>query len=252
MKIYAIPKVQDILKAFAFRNKYDMLSGEAVRQILKEIKEYQTDKSFFIMVNGTKIDVEIKKDASMMTEPYNEYPFKITAFTEKSTDINPEIVIAIILNNDFSSKNYGQINNSLYGVLRHEFEHIDDLANEGLKCSPEQKSLYEKLMKEDNPYATKEKMVEHIRNISKYILSDEEIFAYVRSIVYVAKKQDRNAADIIDMTLNRSFYNNKSENLLLVKDDMEVQKIVKETKERLMKEISRLYPPMRTFPYTAP
>lgn len=105
MKIYAIPNAHDILKAFAFRNKYDMFSSEAVRQILEAIKNFKENNRFFLEINKTKIDVEIIKDASMMTEPYNEYPFKITAFAENAHGLN-EIVVTIILNNDFSSKNY--------------------------------------------------------------------------------------------------------------------------------------------------
>ena len=83
---------------------------------------------------------------------------------------------------------------------------------------------------------------DNIEIIAQYILSDTEIDAYAKSIMYVAKKQDKTVLDIIEQVIKRVFFGNNSEVMKKLMSNLETIKIIENVRNSLMERIKQYYP----------
>jgi len=234
-----ITSIKDCLYVIAFRNKYDILPNEATKEIINAIKNNKGE--LHIEKDNIPIHIHIEK-LDKKTGEFNEYSFKIEAHSQANENLDePEIILIISLNKDFSPKKYEQINYVIYENLRHEFEHINNFILEK-KPDDTYKDIYKKLLGYEGVAKNEEELLQNIKLVSEYILSETEILSYVKSILYVAKKQKRDVKDVIRQIFNRAFYNNKRENMLLAQRIPEVQEIINKTEKGLSNKIKQLYP----------
>ena len=222
MKIYKISEsLKDCIKVFAFRNKYDIRANDVVRKIFDRIKNNKMGEF------GEKdIWVEISRQKIHKTTWENFY---INAYTK-----NDKIYITVFLNDDFSKKDYQKLNYVLYEAIRHELEHLDDFI-EGKKPDEKYVQLYHDLRNQHD-------IKEHIEMVSQYILSDVEIDSYVKSIVYVAKKQNKSVLEVIEQIIKRAFFGNNSEVMLEAMGDSETRGIIERTRKILRDKLKEYYP----------
>ena len=180
--------------------------------------------------------------ANKATGGFNEYSFNIKADSKANENLEePAIFLTISLNKDFSPKDYERANYAIYEVLRHEFEHINNFI---LEKKPDDiyKDMYEKLLGYKGVAKNEEELLQNIKLVSECILSETEILSYVKSILYVAKKQKREVRDVIRQIFNRAFYNNKRENIIMAQRIPEVQEIINKTEKGLSNKMKQLYP----------
>jgi hypothetical protein len=217
-----------------------MIANEATREILKEIKSISNNNGHIDVdfnVEGIAFVISINTGDTGHTE-FNSYPFIV----KTKADYSGIIYFDILLDVSFSNKNYTQINNEIYEGARHEVEHI---SNFKLEKNPDNgyKYLLNSLMGIDKKNLNSvSSMLNYIKLVSQYITSEDELTAYSRSILYAAKKQNRNAGEVISQVFNRAFFNNNRKYMLLVKDNEEAQKMINNTRESIMSKIREFYP----------
>lgn len=223
MKIYKNSAIiKDCIYAFSFRNKYDIISNDVARYIFDLVKnkkfgEYSKDD---IWIEIAKID------------KLNKLTFD--NFSIKAVTKNGSIYLSIFINDDFNETDYQNFNYVLYEVIRHELEHKDSFI---LNKRPDSKyvEMYNKLLSNMD-------LEEHAETISEYILSDTEIDAYVKSIMYVAKKQKVSTYDIIEQVIKRAFFNNNSNSMLEGIKNSKIKSLVEKTRDGLRAKIIEYYP----------
>lgn len=222
MKVYKTKDIlQDCLMSFAFRNKYDVQSNDLVRKIFDRIKNNRTGE---FSEDGIWVEISRQK----IRKPTFEN-FYVGAITK-----NGRIYISIFLDKDFSEKDYQRMNFVLYEVIRHELEHFDKFVM-GEKPDEEYVQLY-------NDLRSKHNIKEHVELVAKYILSPTEIDSYVKSIIYVAKKQKKLAIEVIEMVIKRAFFGNDSVTMADALRDMEIKVVVSGVREKLRGKIREYYP----------
>jgi len=221
MKIYKVSDLERCLKVFAFRNKYDMMSNDIVSVIFDKIKTNPSNQIF----SYDNIQVEINKE--FINSTFEN--FHIEAFSE-----NNVIHLIISLNNDFSEKDYQRLNFVLYEVIRHELEHVDKFT-QGKFPNEEYVKLYNSLIENQNAK-------ERAQKVSQYILSDVEVDSYVKSIMYVAKKQNKSVLEVIEQVIKRAFFNNNSKLMERELKDDEIFGIIESTRKILRGKLKEYYP----------
>jgi hypothetical protein len=220
MNIYKNNTLQDCLRYFAFRNKYDAMANLIAREIFERVKHNNTGEFLEknILINITK---------GKLIDPTFEN-FHVSAFAR-----NDKVHLNISLDDDFSSKDYQRFNFVIYDVLRHELEHLNKYVM-GKYPDEEYVKLYYDLK-------SKHTLKEHIEMVSRYILSDTEIDSYVKSIMYVAKKQNKSALEVIEQVIKRAFFGNNSEVMEEVMRDAELSKIINDVKLKLKNKLKEYY-----------
>ena len=155
-------------------------------------------------------------------------------FSVKAVTKDDSIYLTILINDAFSELDYPSLNYVLYEVIRHELEHKDRFI---LNKRPDAKyvELYNKLMSNMS-------LEEHTGTISEYILSETEIDSYIKSIMYVAKKQKVSAYDVIEQVIKRAFFNNDSKLMLEGIENSRIKSLVEKTREELRHKIREYYP----------
>jgi hypothetical protein len=182
--------LQDCLKSFAFRNEYDIRANDVSRKILDRIKNDNIGE----FTEGN-ILVEIIRQKITNSTFENFYVGAITK--------NDSIYVNVILDDGFSSKDYQRFVFTIYEVLRHELEHLDKYIM-GKKPDEKYVQLYHDLRSSHSNE-------ERVEMVAQYILSDTEIDSYVKSIMYVAKKQNKSAIEVIEQVIKRAFFGNDSQ-----------------------------------------
>lgn len=231
--------IKDCLYKIAYRNEYDLMAGDIVREIFSNIKGGLN--SFTISKPNLDIKVNVvNKDIAETT--YKN--FHITAYSDIPVISNndnapldtPTITVNLYINAMFSAKDYNDLNYSLYSVIRHEIEHYHNYV---LKKQPESDYVerYTALMNSNN-----NNLERHVQMVSDYILCESEIDAYARSIIYVAKKQNKAPFEIIDQIFKRAFFNNNRELLLIGQHSEKIREIIENTRNKLMQRIGSFYP----------
>lgn len=237
-----------------FRNEYDIISNKTTKKILAKIIDMLFNGlrncNFIFEIKELKFGINIETKDTGHTE-YNSFPFYIEARTDHYPDTRKSyIILNIYLDNQFSNKNFEQINNDIYKKIRHEIEHVLDF-KKGKYPNERYKEIYQKSFEErfGEGAITKEQMLNHIKLVSEYITNETELLAYARSVLYITKKQKKDIQQIIEQILNKSFYNDNREYMLLVRDNKEAQKIINATKEAISDKIREFYPKLiRTYP----
>jgi len=222
MKIYkANIKINDCLKVFAFRNKYSLRANDLVRKIFDRIKNDRMGE-----FGEEDIWVEIRRQKI----PHSTFEnFYVDANTK-----NDKIYLVIFLDHGFSEKDYQKLNFVLYEIIRHELEHVGKFS---MDKKPDGKyvQLYYDLRNNNDIH-------DHVRMISQYILSDTEIDSYAKSIMYVAKKQNKSVLEIVDQVIKRAFFGNDSKIMVEVMQNKEMKNIVEYTKNKLKEKIKEYFP----------
>jgi hypothetical protein len=221
MKIYKTGTLQDCLKSFSFRNKYDMQANNVARKILYRVKNGNIGE-----FSEGNIWVEIVRQK--IVNPTFEN-FDVNAICN-----NDSIYINIILNDNFSVKDYQRFNFVIYDVLRHELEHLDKYVM-GKRPDEKYVELYNDL-KASHP------IEEHINLVSQYILSETEIDSYVKSIMYVAKKQNKSALEVIEQVLKRAFFGNNKALMQELEKNPKIALIIDNVRSVLKNKLKEYYP----------
>ena len=225
MKIYnAIEATNSCIRIFAFRNKYDILANRVAEWIFSLIKNGNLGEYIY-----DNIHVDISNSEKETHLNFNN--FKIGAECRGN-----DIQIDIFLKSDFSKSDYQSFNYVLYEVIRHELEHQDRFIL-GKNPDDEYVKTYDQLMNDSGL-----KLEEHSELIAKYILSDSEIDSYVKSIMYVAKKQKRSAIEIIEQVLNRAFFNNNEKLMTDGTKNDRIVSLVEKTRNVLRNKLVEYYP----------
>ena len=231
MKIYSI---QDCLLKIAYRNEYDLIANDMVQKIFNKIKTNL--ESFVLLEDNLELHLNINKEEGV--DSYKN--FDLTAHTETipyDVEFVPKMIINLVVNEEFSKNDYQDLNFSLYEVIRHELEHYYKYILEK-HPDEEYKRTYRSLLSS----RAKEDLQKHVNLVSKYILSEIEIDSYARSIIYVAKKQNKNAMEVIQQVFNRAFFNNDRELVKLAQENQEIMAVVNNAKNKLAKRIGMFYP----------
>ena len=225
MKIYKEDNaLKDCIRRFAFRNKYDIQSNDIVNKIFDRIKNNKMDE-FEENNIYVKVDYQDYQKISHLTFEN----FYIDAFTDDSG-----IHINILLSQNFSNKDYQKLNFNLYEAIRHELEHLDNFI---AGKTPDEKyiQLYRDLR-------NKHDIKEHVEMVAQYILSDVEIDSYIKSIMYIAKKQNTPVLEVIEQVIKRAFFGNDSEHMKEAFKDPEIKGIIERTRELLRNKLKEYYP----------
>ena len=228
--------MDECLKKIAYRNKYDKMAGEASKEIFQAIiydgKGYIEIKKENVII---KVSVEEVEDK---IEETNHFNIKALAIPPESSE-ETIVKIDIVTDKDFSLDNYERLNFLIYEVVRHELEH----ANQFTIGKLPDESYKEKYDKTISPLLDDEEgLRDHINNVATYILSNEELPAYARSIVYIAKKQNKHTDEVIRQIFNRAFFNNRIEIGKKALSDPEMNHIIEDVKTKLKDAINKLHP----------
>lgn len=208
---------------FAYRNKYDVLSNEAVSWIfdlLKNGKFGSHTRNMFL--------VEIKK------ANIKEFPSTFDNFKLDAKSANGIVYISILISEEFAKSDYQSFNYAIYETVRHELEHVDKFVHDK-KPDGNYVDIYRKLLLGVD-------LEEHVDLVSQYILSDVELDSYLKSIMYVAKKEKISAIDVIERVLNRAFFNNDPKLLIKGNEDSNIKSIVEKTRQCLRGGLAKFYP----------
>lgn len=213
--------MQDCLRLFAFRNKYDLQSNNIARKIFEMVRNNRFGE---FSEGNVWIEIAIHNFQNPTFEN-----FHVSATTK-----NSNIYISIFLNNDFSSKDYQRFNFIIYDVLRHELEHFDKYIM-GKYPDEEYVQLY-------NDLRSSHTNEEHVEMIAQYILSDTEIDSYIKSIMYVAKKQKKSALDVVEQVIKRAFFGNNSELMKEMMENSKIVEIINKVRKALKDKLMEYYP----------
>ena len=218
-----IESIENCIRVFSYRNKHDLLSNEIVRWIFDLVKNEKQGEYF-----KDNIWIEIVKTKHKIPKSTFDN-FNIRAETK-----NEKIYISIFIYDEFSEKDYKNFNYILYEIARHELEHIDRFV---LNKRPDEKyvEIYNRLLSSVD-------LEEHAELVSQYILSNTEIDSYVKSIMYVSKKQNVSALDIIEKVLKRAFFNNDSELMKQGMNNSNIRILMEKTRNALKNKIIEYYP----------
>lgn len=236
MKIYSLQNMDECLKKIAYRNKYDKTAGEVSKEIFQAIV-YDGKGYIEIERENLIVKVSIEEDEDRIEET-NHFNLQAIAIPPQGSK---EVIVKIdiVTDKDFSLDNYERLNFLIYEVVRHELEH----ANQFFIGRLPDESYKEKYDKTISPLIDNEEGLRcHVNNMATYILSNEELPAYARSIVYIAKKQNKDIDEVIRQIFNRAFFNNRIEIGKKVLSDPEMNRIVEDVKTKLKDTITKLYP----------
>lgn len=229
MKIYKNSEaIKNFIYLFSFRNKQDILANDFVKWIFDLVKnksfgEHNRD-NVFVKINSSKTKIN----------PATFSNFHIVSKTEDA-----DIHLSIFIYDEFFSGDYQNFNYVLYEVIRHELEHIDKFI---LDRKPDENyvKLYNQLL--STTILSESDLESHAELISQYILSDTEIDSYVKSIMYVAKKQNVSAIDVIEQVIKRTFFNNNSELMKKGFENNNIRLIIEKTRKELRSRLSKFHP----------
>lgn len=230
MTIYTI---QDCLYKIAYRNKFDILANQFVKKIFSRIKNRLSsfilnEKEVKILFNVTIKDFSAFRNFAMGAE------FKVQP---NNTENIPTLSINLIVNKEFSKTDYQDLNYCLYEVIRHELEHYNKISI-GKYPDKDYIETYKALTTSTPEFDLKK----HVEVVAKYILSGTEVDSFAKSIVYVAKKQNKSALEVIQQVFNRAFFNNNRDLLKQAQGNKEIMKVVEDTEKLLMERIKHFYP----------
>ena len=242
MQIFRINSdIADCLKKIAYRNKYDLLANSLSKEIFQKLilnQEFsfdiQTENNITIKIRAGK-DTDREKTAN---EPYDNFTIKSNSTLVDNTT---EIFIYFRFKYFFSKKDYESFIYILYEIIRHEIEHAYQFSI-GKQPDESYKTLYDKLF-QGFPQNI-EDFSQHVNTISQYLTSNEEIDAYAKSIVYIAKKRKVPFNQIIKQIFNRAFFNNKIEIAQLANQNLNIIEEIEATRQKLITHINKLYPSM--------
>ncbi len=210
--------------AFSFRNKYDVKSNEIAKRIFEMVKMRQY---------GSLVEENIS--VRIYNEETKDKTFE--NFHINADAINDTIHIDINLSDDFSGKDYQKFNLAIYEALRHELEHVDRYVN-GKRPDDKYFQLYD-AARQNVP------LDKHIELVADYILSDTEIDSYFKSIMYIAKKQNKSALEVIEQVIKRAFFNNDSDLMKKVMENKSLISIIDNVRMVLRNKIKEYYPSFR-------
>jgi len=222
MNIYKTNEnLQDCLRSFAFRNKYDLMANIISRKIFERVKNNNMGE-----FSDQNVWIEISRENIKNLTFEN---FHVGAVTK-----NDKIYVNIFLNDDFSSKDYQRFNFVIYDVLRHELEHLDKYI---MGKRPDEK--YVQLYNDLRSFHTDK---EHVEMIAQYILSNVELDSYVKSIMYVAKKQNKSALEVIEQVIKRAFFGNDSKVMKELLKNPKTVLIIDNVRNALKNKLKEYYP----------
>jgi len=81
--------------------------------------------------------------------------------------------------------------------------------------------------------------------VAQYILSDIEIDSYVKSIMYVAKKQNKSVLEVIEQVIKRAFFGNNSEFMKESLKNDETKFIINNVRTVLREKLKEYYPNLK-------
>jgi len=182
------------LSKFAFRNKNDLLATSLVRKIFSFIKQNLNKDTYY----ETKVDnnCDLFLYITFLNNENNlRYKnFDIRAFINKFKDrsIKSFIRVELYTNRKFSSKDYDQLQYILYDATRHEINHYFQSYNE----------------EHDSQNNENNETLNRFIDLRKYILQPDELEAYIRGLMFTAKKQKKPFETILNDNLNGLFFVN--------------------------------------------
>lgn len=220
------------LYKFAFRNKNDLLALKISRDVfLVAIKNIGSEIS-------TTINIEKKCNLFLHTNissvdrlRYGNFDISANTNISKSGIFSPFINLELYFNKKFFKNDFEKLNYVLYDAIRHEIEHYrqsDDLNGD-------------EFVRTDN-------ILDNFKNFKNYILSTQEMDAYVRGLVFSAKKQKIPFDIILDNSLRELFFLNDLEvekeilNSIIGRD---VDSIVSEIRIRIIDKAKEIFKNLR-------
>lgn len=229
--------IENCLYKIAYRNEYDMLANEIAKEIFLNIKQNRT---IDFLINKQNFVIKVQVQNTGKESSYDAFDIKADMLDfPHGVNKRPEMIINIFLDNDFVSGDYQNFNYVLYEVIRHELEHYYKYSL-GTYPDDDYKKLYSELINLKN-----KNLEEHIKLVSEYILSETEIDSYVKSIMYVAKKQHKPVTDIIEQVIKRAFFNNDPELARKSVGNKTIIDMLNYTRKKLIGKLKEFYPRFR-------
>ena len=220
MEIYDIIK-HDLL-CVAYRNQYDLTANNIVKAIFHKIKNGETNFN----IENVQINIIEKDDLNTFEN------FKIDAYVAGNN--HGLISLDIYINKNFSEKDYSRFYYDLYDATRHELEHINNL-----ELGKKPNSEYFDIVKQ---IKSKPELEKRVNLVSRYMLSDTEVDAYIRSMMYVAKKQNKHVFEVIEQVIKRAFFYNNPELMKIALDNPEIKIIIDNVRGVFRDKLKDYYP----------
>lgn len=239
MIIYSIQEIKECLKKIAYRNKYDLIANSLSREIFQRLVLNQEFSFDLFPIDKIVVKIRAGKNTSQektVNEQYDNFTIKANSSLVEG---EIEIILYVQFKYFFSKADYESFVYVLYEIIRHEIEHAYQFSI-GKKPDESYKELYDKLF-QGFPQNL-EYFSQHVDRVSQYLTSNEEIDAYAKSMVYIAKKRKVDVEQIIRQVFNRAFFNNRIEIGQMANKNPYITNKIENTRQRLVEHIKKLYP----------
>lgn len=236
MKIIAARDIiaMDLLRKIVLGSKYDLLANNATRDIFNIIKkEYlnnkNLEKSFEYKDANYIIDLVLSHD-NLLDKKFdmraNFYP------PEENTKLPPYIEIKIILDINFSEKDFERLNYVIYEFIRHEYDHYYKCDND---IYPD-KEYYDNLEKLQDMNLSD---VQRAQLVQKNVLNPYELDAYAQSIIQLSKKKKIRYQYILRETMDIMFFGFSQERRDIGHKNIEIMSIYNDIMSKLKEKIEQ-------------
>lgn len=235
MKIVSID-VFSMLKKIAFRNQYDLFANDASRDVFEMVKSNYKNKT------NTKRTFEYKStkyiiDLSLSYDNLSPTKFKVFArFFEQDNDIQlpPYIEVEVVLDNGFSENDFERLYYQIYEFVRHEYEHFCQF-DKDIHPSKDYLDTVEQLQSYGMPD------LERAKTVEKNVLDPQEIDAYARSIMYVAKKRKVRFQVVLWEMADIMFFGFDDKDVKEGHKNQEIMNVHNNVVDKIKKRIEQIY-----------
>lgn len=218
-----VANVKSDILCVSYRNQYDVIANNIVKIVFQKIKNGELEFN----IDNVWIRIVKKEELSSFEN------FLVDAYIDDLELIR----LDIYRNSQFSEKDYNIFNYDLYESIRHELEHVNNL-----KLGKKPDSEYFDTLKAID---SKPEFKKRVELVSKYMLSDTEVDAYARSMMYVAKKQNRHVFEVIEQVIKRAFFYNDSELMQIAIHDPEITNVINNVRTIFRNKLQDYYPRLK-------